>query len=66
MVLLLGIFKFLVMTVYYFFLWDTIINIESELFNKDKEDKESFLWLYFLCFVYAFFNCGLIIKALHL
>lgn len=66
MALFLAIFKFLVLTVYYFFLWDTILNIKSELFDKDKEDRGSLLWLYFLCFVYAFFNCGLIIKVLHL
>lgn len=66
MALFLVILKVLVMTVYYFFLWDTILNIESKLFNNDKKDKESFPWLYFLCFVYAFFNCGLIIKVLHL
>ena len=66
MALFLVIFKFLVLTVYYFFLWDTILNIKSELFDKDKEDRDSLLWLYLLCFVYAFFNCGLIIKVLHL
>ena len=66
MMMFLAIFKFLVGTIYYWFLWNSIFKIKEDLFDKDKKDRNSLFWLDFLCVAYAFFNCGLIIKALHL
>jgi hypothetical protein len=62
-----GIFKFLVVSVYILFLIDSMLNIKSQLFDLDNEDKDRdpFSWFDVVYFAYAFFNVIFIVKFLH-
>lgn len=65
--IILAIFKFLVVSVYFLFLIDSILNIKSQLFDLDKEDedRDPFSWFDMVYFAYTFFNVIFIVKVLH-
>ena len=66
MEIILGIFKFLVLFVYFLFLWDAIFGIKYKLFNLDDNDENTSFLFNVIYVAYTFFNLIVVMKIFHL